>query len=258
MRIAVPMLFLATALAAAPFAARAAAYLPDQTPPRGCTLVHPLVDGFPGERQPELGDCRRRETLEYGAGGALAGYAKKLPGFGGTLLRNETDGETSFVFSGLDAYQNLSNLKLEFDVAFLGGWDVGDGDSEPPMYLNVEFNGEGYQLAMENGLAGTLVGEWAYFSAGGLTDSVYHYEFYLSDLATWFYTQGLADLGLSLQAAGDGYPGRQGQSWGIDNIRLSGLTAAVPEPSSWMLLIAGFGLIGFSMRRKRVRMVVFD
>jgi PEP-CTERM motif len=33
----------------------------------------------------------------------------------------------------------------------------------------------------------------------------------------------------------------------LDNIRLT----AVPEPATWMMLVLGFGLIGFSMRRRR-------
>ncbi len=37
---------------------------------------------------------------------------------------------------------------------------------------------------------------------------------------------------------------------------LSGLTAgAVPEPASWAMLIAGFGLVGATMRRRRTMTV---
>jgi hypothetical protein len=34
----------------------------------------------------------------------------------------------------------------------------------------------------------------------------------------------------------------------LDNV----LVSQVPEPSSWMLMIAGFGLVGYSARRRRV------
>jgi PEP-CTERM motif len=39
---------------------------------------------------------------------------------------------------------------------------------------------------------------------------------------------------------------------GIDNIEYSvgGVVQSVPEPSTWMMLLAGFGLIGFLRRRK--------
>lgn len=43
-----------------------------------------------------------------------------------------------------------------------------------------------------------------------------------------------------------------GRAFEIDNIA----TAAVPEPTVWATLVAGFGLIGFSLRRRRPSMVV--
>jgi hypothetical protein len=36
----------------------------------------------------------------------------------------------------------------------------------------------------------------------------------------------------------------------FDNVVVSGATGAVPEPASWGLLLAGFGGIGFAMRRR--------
>ena len=36
----------------------------------------------------------------------------------------------------------------------------------------------------------------------------------------------------------------------LDNIKLEQV-AAVPEPSTWMMMLFGFGLVGFSMRRRR-------
>ena len=41
----------------------------------------------------------------------------------------------------------------------------------------------------------------------------------------------------------------------IDNIGL-GILAGVPEPESWALLVAGFGLLGAAMRRRRTIPVV--
>ena len=37
----------------------------------------------------------------------------------------------------------------------------------------------------------------------------------------------------------------------IDNIRYSAITSKNPEPASWMMMIAGFGAVGASMRRRR-------
>ena len=37
----------------------------------------------------------------------------------------------------------------------------------------------------------------------------------------------------------------------IDNIRYSAITSKIPEPASWAMMIAGFGAVGASMRRRR-------
>ena len=38
---------------------------------------------------------------------------------------------------------------------------------------------------------------------------------------------------------------------GVDNVSLSALTGAVPEPSTWAMMLIGFGAIGLSTRRRR-------
>lgn len=42
-----------------------------------------------------------------------------------------------------------------------------------------------------------------------------------------------------------------GAAFEYDDIGAAAFTGAVPEPASWALLIAGFGLVGVSMRRRR-------
>ncbi len=39
----------------------------------------------------------------------------------------------------------------------------------------------------------------------------------------------------------------------FDNIQLRDVAAAVPEPATWALMLAGFGLVGGAMRRRSVR-----
>ena len=41
----------------------------------------------------------------------------------------------------------------------------------------------------------------------------------------------------------------------IDNLTFGGAGGAVPEPASWAMLIAGFGIVGASMRRRRANVV---
>jgi hypothetical protein len=43
----------------------------------------------------------------------------------------------------------------------------------------------------------------------------------------------------------------QGDRGGIQNIRFAALPAAVPEPANWTMLIAGFGMVGATLRRRR-------
>ena len=45
-------------------------------------------------------------------------------------------------------------------------------------------------------------------------------------------------------------PGRA--PFSIDNIRYSAFTNRIPEPASWMMMVAGFGLIGGAIRRARL------
>ena len=42
-------------------------------------------------------------------------------------------------------------------------------------------------------------------------------------------------------------------SFELDNVKFSSTTAAVPEPASWAMMIGGFGLVGFAMRRRHSR-----
>ena len=69
--------------------------------------------------------------------------------------------------------------------------------------------------------------------------------------STWTstYTVGAADVGSTISIVLNG-AGDQG-NW--DNVRLDGPsgTGGVPEPASWALLIAGFGMVGASLRRRR-------
>lgn len=37
---------------------------------------------------------------------------------------------------------------------------------------------------------------------------------------------------------------------GNSTLKISAATAAVPEPATWAMMVAGFGIVGFSMRRR--------
>lgn len=62
---------------------------------------------------------------------------------------------------------------------------------------------------------------------------------------TAVYTALASDAGAAIRIV-LGSPGVQGD---FDNVRLS-FTDAVPEPTAWMMLTAGFGLVGAALRRR--------
>jgi hypothetical protein len=39
---------------------------------------------------------------------------------------------------------------------------------------------------------------------------------------------------------------------GLDNVSVEGITAAIPEPSTWAMMILGFGGVGFMAYRRRM------
>jgi PEP-CTERM motif len=43
----------------------------------------------------------------------------------------------------------------------------------------------------------------------------------------------------------------QYEDTGIDNIFLAGAQYSVPEPSTWAMMLLGFGVAGLSIRRRR-------
>lgn len=48
-----------------------------------------------------------------------------------------------------------------------------------------------------------------------------------------------------------------GQTDGLRNIAVAGATPAVPEPATWAMMIAGFGMIGGTLRRRNATRVNF-
>lgn len=88
------------------------------------------------------------------------------------------------------------------------------------------------------------------FNSGGLYDALVTF----ADGGTLLYdlTAGLgfwgitSSTGIATIAFGPGGGSSQAGSFGIDNLSIG----AVPEPGTWMLLVAGFGMVGFGLRRR--------
>jgi hypothetical protein len=96
----------------------------------------------------------------------------------------------------------------------------------------------------------------------GVTAGAYDHTFDLSDAATWNpafitanggTTEGARSAFLSAMDGGKAYLNIHTSQFPAGEIR--GFFSAVPEPQTWALMIAGFGLTGLALRRRRLVLV---
>ena len=107
--------------------------------------------------------------------------------------------------------------------------------------------------------AGTLTLDSVDF--GGWPNAVRNIQYRVYDLSYTLLTSGSLDtnaLALSTVAFGQNSTsglifqyGQDGFNGGIQNVTFSFASGNVPEPASWAMLIAGFGLTGAAMRRRQ-------
>ena len=170
------------------------------------------------------------------------------------------------VYVGMQGpYRNISSI--------FGG--TGNGTTAVPVTATIKINGITASIAgTDNGFV---------LQTHGNFDQSYHYvgegcgprgcgSSYLSELATLFepgefltsqdfrtpldvdltpFKRGDAGGGLSIYR-----PGATGFEWAYGELRADRLTvssgSAVPEPTAWALLMAGFGIVGAALRRQAV------
>ena len=97
------------------------------------------------------------------------------------------------------------------------------------------------------------------FAAGGLADGVYSFTISNAPIAPLCYkdvtcniSQGFGDTGYIGGNPDDFRPG----GWGAGpndqwHVVVTGAVAAVPEPETWAMLLAGLGMVGAVARRRR-------
>ena len=89
-----------------------------------------------------------------------------------------------------------------------------------------------------------VVGTGHYGFNGSWTDAVVHYSFLFPHVSS--------NWNMKINFGGAGFQGGDDESWGLDNFSLRAVPpGGVPEPASWALMIAGFGLAGAALRRRR-------
>ncbi|MHA6723417.1 PEPxxWA-CTERM sorting domain-containing protein [Sphingomonas sp. RS2018] len=186
-------------------------------------------------------------------GATLANDNVTAGGLSQNYLRNDTAGLTTLTFNGLSGY---TNINAGFALALIDSWDSDNG-SPAPDYLDIFVNGaQVLQLTAANtsGNAtrlggGTQTAFGSYLYNGAFNDRIV-------DMSTATALQNLSaingTLTLGIRASGAGFQYGNDESWGIDNIRLSGtaVNSAVPEPATWAMMMLGFGGMGYAVRRK--------
>ncbi len=143
--------------------------------------------------------------------------------------------------------------------------DYGDGVVSPK---NVAFNGSGRPATISSGSPFTL--NSGYFTAPFMDDLTVEVTGF--DGATQLYTTSFVVdtsgpmlvtfdwTGLSkvtfATSGGTVHPGFGGSfpSFSLDNLTVDEPVASVPEPATWALAIAGFGLAGGALRRRAARL----
>jgi hypothetical protein len=151
-----------------------------------------------------------------------------------TVLSFILDGYLSL--DGQNFYEDDFSLKLNTKLIFLGTFNLGGG-SNSGSQANVYSNSFGATLSnpTNNGTAISFAGGKEVFNFTDLPVNIG------SNILTFAYTS-LSD------ADHAGFQGLGDEGWGVEQVAIS---AAVPEPTTWAMMILGFAGIGFMAYRRR-------
>jgi hypothetical protein len=200
-------------------------------------------------------------TIAGGSDGHATTGAWNANGWSGLFLSNRTLGnpaaQTTITLSGL-----LPNSAVVVTgiIGLLDSWDSNSGSGFAPDYLDFYINGSLVASMTTNTALGPiedLQGATKLFSNVNVDSDSTYYSDVLADLSSAAFLTSAADgsgvFTLAIGASGGGWQGGTDEGWGLDSLSVEGTAAplaAVPEPASWALMIAGFGLIGAGLRRR--------
>ena len=180
-------------------------------------------------------------------------------GWAGNYWANRSGGVPTGTASNVSVLEltNLpshSTVSLNFLLGLLESWDSTNGAPSPDL-LDMTINGIPFLSGITtNNASGSLEN---YEGGNELVDSgqINGLSFYSDTLVGYdlIFPHTSSTLSIGFGSYGAGWQGGTDEAFGLDSFRksLNG-TAAVPEPSTWAMMLLGFGAIGFGLRRRRV------
>ncbi len=188
-----------------------------------------------------------------------AGYGPSGNQFGGNFLRSATGNVVSLTLDNLPTHDTIS---LSFLFAAIDSLD-GTGTFPAGDFFKIVFDGntlfsESFANALPEQIqsyvppAGVELARHIDLGFSGpgsyYTDSAYNFG---ADprFANFAHTAPSAKIDFFIY--GPGNQDLNDESWAMDNLNVSVTTLAVPEPETYVMFLAGLGLMGFMVRRKK-------
>ena len=181
--------------------------------------------------------------------------------FSGSFLRSATANTVTLTLAGLPTHSTIS-LSLLFAAI-----DSLDGTGSFPSGDFLKITLDGSQIFRESFANATAAQIQSYVPpanvqlarrvdlgfggpGGFYTDSAYNFG---ADPQFANIAHSASSAVFSFVIEGEGVQSLDDESWAMDNLRVSvnSATAPVPEPQSYALLLAGLGVLGWAVRRRR-------
>ena len=195
---------------------------------------------------------------EAANGNATANAAGWAGNYGASRAGGNPAPFTGLHLTGLATHTTIS---AGFLLGFLESWDGYDGSCCSPDNLEVWIDGvKVANMTATNALGSTndFDGNPIIVNGSGNSGAEINGNGYYSDTLidyglTFAHTGSTLDF--EFRAVGAGWQGGSDEGYGLDRVLFTydGVhsTGGVPEPATWAMMIAGFGLAGATLRRRR-------
>jgi hypothetical protein len=196
------------------------------------------------------------QDFEHGSAGFKGGDVVGSQGYaafgdGASLYQVDATPKASSKLT-LSFAQASTDTELDLSLAIIDSWD-GKGSAYGPDTFTVKVDGttvfnavfdnyDGTGATKKQGLKNLAYDQQLGFN-GSFADSAYRLKLDLGDLAAGKHV-------IQFVAHGTGWQGGTDESFGLDNVVVTGNVSAVPEPTGVALLLSGLLMIGTIARRR--------